>query len=95
MAVINLNRATNPSPEFPCFPDNAVSVTPSDADTFNSPIQVFVGGDGDVAVLPWGAVTPVTFKGLTAGSMVPVRVKAVLATAATGNTTATNLIGVY
>ena len=75
------------------FPDRAVAVTPSDsaANNFPEPCTVYVGGAGDVVVLPWGSDAVVTFVGMPAGSVVPVRVKRVNST----STTATDMVRVY
>ena len=76
-------------PTTPRFPDRAVAVTPSDA-TILPPSTIYVGVGGDVAVEPWTGDNTVTFVGLPAGAIVPVRVRRVLAT----GTTATNLVQV-
>ena len=79
---------TIPSPIHPTFFDDATSVTPNDSTTF-TPSVIYVGGAGNVAVITAQGTT-VTFVGMLAGSVVPVRVKAVLTT-----TTATNLVRVF
>jgi len=78
-------------PTTPRFPDRASSVTPDDNAVFN-PSTIYVGGAGDVAVVPVANNDgdSVVFSGLIAGSVVPIRVKQVLAT----GTTATNLVRV-
>ena len=74
------------------FPYRAADITPSDSTTFTEPATVYVGSDGNVAVVPWsGDGSAVTFVGLTAGQTVPVLVKKVMST----NTTASNLVRVY
>lgn len=74
------------------FPYQAAAVTASDATEFDEPSTIYVGVAGDVAVVPWiGDGTAVTFVGLSAGQVVPVRVKKCMST----NTTATSLVRVY
>ena len=51
---------------------------------------IFVGGAGDVAVVTSGGDT-LTFTGVTAGPMLPIRVKQILST----NTTATDMIIIW
>lgn len=91
MAEIPTPGAAGPNVSTPAFPSNAFAITPNDADTFASPVSVFVGGAGAVRVIPAGGSTPVTFSGLGAGAMLPCRVKAVYST----STTATSLVAVY
>ncbi len=67
---------------------NAVAVTPSDSvDLAVSARSLYVGGAGDVQVITTGGDT-VTFVGLAAGSILPVRCSRVFAT----STTATSII---
>ena len=54
------------------------------------PVEVYVGGAGNVAVVTGGGDT-VTFTTVTAGSMLPVSVFRVLST----GTTATNMVAVW
>lgn len=76
----------------PRFPRQCLAVTPSDTDTFAFPVTIYVGVAGDVAIIPAGGpATPVVFKNLPAGSLVPVEVSQVRSTA----TTATNLVAIY
>lgn len=93
MAVVTTPNDTNDSSTD--FPDGmAKAITPNDADTFASPVRVYVGGAGNVAVRPWNSGASgaaVTFTAPAVGSMLPVRVIAVLAT----GTTATNLVACY
>lgn len=70
------------------FGYHAKAITKSDADIYDRGFYVYVGGAGDVAVMPEGETVAVTFAGMAAGTVVPCRVKAVLST----NTTATNLV---
>ena len=69
----------------------AVSITPDD-DTLLASITraVWVGGAGDMAVL-MADDSAVTFVGVQAGSLLPIRVKRVNNT----DTTATGILGLY
>ena len=49
---------------------------------------VYVGGAGDIAIAPGTTGSAVTFTGVTAGSILPVKGKRVMST----NTTATNMV---
>lgn len=92
MATILTNNRTHVTPEYPAFPGCAQAITTSNTDVFASPVSVYVGGGGDVAVRPWNnPAVSVVFKNLPAGSMLPVRVIGVDVL----NTTATNLVAVY
>lgn len=64
-----------------------VAVTPSDTLTFDL-AQLFVGVGGDVAVKFASEATTVVFKGIGAGSFLPINVVQVLAT----GTTATDIV---
>lgn len=74
------------------FPDKAAAVTPSNTTRFKTRSTIFVGVGGNVAVIPWGNPkdTPVIFA-VGDGGVVPVLVRAVLAT----STTATTMVRVY
>lgn len=52
---------------------------------------IYVGGAGDVAVITAQGTVAVTFSGMAAGTILPVRCKQVMST----NTTATNLVGLF
>jgi hypothetical protein len=68
----------------------AVAVTPSDtADLASVPRSLFIGVDGDIAVIMADDTASVILKNAT--GMLPIMVKRVLAT----GTTATNIIAVY
>ena len=70
---------------------NAFVVTPADGSNLTHAARaLFVGGAGDVKVDTLGGDT-VTFTGVLAGSILPVRILKVYAT----GTTATNLVAVY
>lgn len=73
---------------------NAIVVVPSDvADQGTSYKALYIGGSGDVKCETVGSTAGsfVTFTGLVAGSILPVRIRKIYAT----GTTATNMIGLY
>lgn len=68
---------------------HAAAITPNDSVDLEFPTRsIFVGGDGNLAVIMKGGET-VTFTGVVAGMVYPIRVTRVLAT----GTTAANLVG--
>lgn len=70
---------------------DGVAITKSDTTIYERRIDaVYVGGAGDVAVVTAQGTT-LTFSGMTAGSILPVRCRQVMST----NTTATNLVGLF
>jgi hypothetical protein len=70
---------------------NAIAITPSDANVFQYPVRVWVGGAGTLAVQAANNPgTTVTFT-VAANTYLPLYVVAVMAT----GTTATLLVGVY
>lgn len=73
----------------PQFPDRATQIIPSDTIVLG-PTTVYVGVAGDVAVEPYAGGNEVIFSGCPTGSVIPVRVRRVLAT----GTTALSLVGV-
>ena len=71
--------------------ERAFAITGNDStDLTIFPRAIYVGGAGNVKVITLGGDT-VTFSGVLAGTVLPVRVKRVFST----DTTATNLIGIY
>jgi len=71
---------------------NAFSVTPNDsADLANSTRGIYVGVSGDIKIDTVGGDSAVTFVGLAAGIIHPIRAKRIYAT----DTTATSIVGVY
>lgn len=89
MATISLPLTPQGTYQVPAFPTCAQACTPSDVDIYDPPVTVYVGGTGNVTIVPaLGLQTPVTFSGLAAGSTVPCRARQVMAT----NTTATLLV---
>lgn len=92
MAVVNPGPvASMGMPGVPAFPSGAFSITPSDVDTFSVGVSVYVGGTGDVTVTPAAGGSNVTFESVPVGFVIPLTVKAVLAT----GTDATALVGIY
>lgn len=97
MAVIAFPDSTSFTPTCPMLPMGAKIITPSDTDTFQRNVMVFVGGAGTVTVSPGnqtaaniGTVPDVQFT-MPAGSLIPIQVKAVKAT----GTAATLLVAIY
>lgn len=71
--------------------DHAAAITPSDAAALSPPSgRLFVGGAGNLKVDTIGGET-VTFTGVVAGSLIPVRAIKVYAT----GTTATNIAALW
>jgi hypothetical protein len=69
--------------------DDFVAVTPSNSvDLAFRCRGIYVGGAGDLAVMAKDGVTAVTFKGVPAGTLLPIRTKRVMVT----NTTATLIV---
>lgn len=58
---------------------------------FSTPVTVYCGSAGNIAVVPENGNPSVTFSNVPAGQVLPCRVVQVLAT----GTTATSLVGVY
>jgi hypothetical protein len=73
------------------IPIYAKAITASDAHGLDQAAVIYVGGAGNVAVIPEGTGTAVTFVGLSAGDILPVSVIQVMAT----NTTATSLVALW
>jgi hypothetical protein len=87
-ATIEVNRF---GPHVPAR--NAAAITPSDTVDLTSPTRgLYVGVSGDVvAIMADDGTTSVTFTGLAAGVVHPLRVKRVKST----GTTATNIVALY
>lgn len=67
------------------------AITPSDSTDFQISFRsVYVGGAGNVVIVSNDG-TAVTYVGVAAGSIIPMRGKRVNAT----NTTATSMVGIY
>ena len=85
------NYTTDGSAGVTAFPAGALTVTPSDADVFARCVSIYVGVTGNVSVDPCNGGTAVTFVGVPAGAVLPVKVIGVNA----ASTTATTMIAVY
>lgn len=71
---------------------NAFAITPNDSTDLTTYTRgIYIGSAGDVAVTLAGDTSPVTFVGLLAGTILPVRAKRVLVT----GTSAGSLVGLY
>lgn len=66
----------------------AFAVTPSDSTPLAGVRSLYIGGAGNVAIVSPGRTAAVTFVGVLAGSILPVRCSKVMST----NTTATDII---
>ena len=67
-----------------------IAITPNDSTDLSVFTRaIYVGVGGDISVIPLAGSTPVTFVGLQAGQLLPIRVKRVRAS----GTTATNILG--
>lgn len=71
--------------------DAALTVTPSDANTYSTPVMIWVGGTGAVTVTPASGGADVVFSAVPVATLLPLRVVAVKAT----GTTATLMIALY
>jgi hypothetical protein len=70
---------------------NAAAVTPNDStDLAVTSRALFVGGAGNIAVTMAGGQS-ITFTGVTAGAVLPIRVSRILST----GTTATSIVAVW
>ena len=69
----------------------AAAVSPSDSTVLSGVRGLYVGGAGNVALKTKASDTAVTFTGVLAGSILPVRATQVMST----NTTATNIVALY
>ena len=71
---------------------NGFSVAPDDGtDLSVICLSLFIGGSGDVSAILVGDSSPVIFKNIPPGSILPISVKRVEATL----TTATDIVGLY
>jgi hypothetical protein len=84
---------TPPSNQVPSGPPaHAIAVTPSDTAVLASLSRyIYVGGEGDLAVLMAGDDTPVTLKAVPVGTYLPLCVQKVMAT----NTSATLIVALW
>jgi hypothetical protein len=68
----------------------AFAITPADDADLGDPVRaLYIGGTGDLVLIPRGQTDPVTLVGLPGGVLLPIETKRVLAT----GTTATNIVG--
>ena len=72
---------------------SALAVTPADGTTLtNGPCRsLYIGGAGDISVIPVNQTTAVIFSAVLGGTILPVMVTSVQATA----TTATGIVALY
>lgn len=71
---------------------SAEAITPNDnADLTTTTRGLYIGGAGNLRVVLDRDTTPVTFVGVVAGSLLPIRATRVYAT----STTATNIVALY
>lgn len=82
---------TNYSPTFPAFPGDAATITCSDTAVLPQPSVVYTASGGTIKVTT-AEGTDVTFTGVGAGSILPVRVIRVWTT---GTTTTTGLVAIF
>lgn len=68
----------------------ASAVTKSDSTVVNCR-ALYVGGTGDVAVIPYGQTGAVTFPAVPAGTILPIACAKIMST----NTTATNMVALF
>lgn len=71
------------------IPAHAAAVTPSDTAS-NQGVALYIGGDGDVVLMPESGTVAVTFTAMKAGTILPFRFKRVMAA-----TTATLLVRMW
>jgi len=81
---------TSPTPTYPMYPEDAAAVTPSDSVDLPQFSVIYVGGAGNVKVTT-AQGSAVTFSGVNAGTVIPVRVRRVWST----GTTATLITAVF
>lgn len=81
---------TSPTPTYPMYPEDAAAVSPSDTVDLPQFSVIYVGGAGNVKVTT-AQGTAVTFTGVNAGTVIPVRVRRVWST----GTTATSMTAVF
>ena len=86
------NDNIRPAPGLDSPAGSAAAVTASNtADLITPARALYIGGAGDVVVNMLGEGSSITFAGLAAGSILPVRVSRVLAT----GTTATDIVALW
>jgi len=70
---------------------HAADVTPHDTNLLDCDAAIYVGGAGDVTVYTVQGEGPITFAGVPAGSILPVKVSRVMST----DTDATDMVAVW
>lgn len=65
------------------------AITPTDATAIGPFVALYVGGGGDVELVPMNATTPVLFKAVPTGTLLRVAFQGINST----GTTATNMVG--
>ena len=93
MAAYSIPTQVSPAKVAAAY-QNAKAITPTDNTQIGPFAALYIGGFGDVTVVMRngdgnGGVTPVTFKAVPAGTLLPIAVQGVNAT----NTNATNILG--
>lgn len=80
-------------PENPSVPAlRLAAITPDDDNDLPSICRgIYVGGEGDIALIAAGDSSAVTLVGVLAGTVLPIQARRVLET----GTTATNLVALY
>ena len=71
--------------------EHAADITPHDSNLLDYDSAVYVGGAGDVTVYTIHGEGPITFAGMTAGTILPVKVRRVMDT----DTDATSLVAIW
>lgn len=81
-ATTTLSNETTTSYLYTVKALNAFALTTSDTTGYNLPVTVYVGGTGNVAIIPaqGPSTVTVTFTGVPAGTLLPVQVRAIMAT---------------
>ena len=72
------------------IPEGGEAVTPHDSTNLTYDSVIYIGGDGNAVVLT-ADLSVLTFVGLSAGDILPVKVRRVNST----STTATNIVALY
>lgn len=88
MAAYAAPASPRPSKVLECY-ENATAIVPADNTAIGPFEALYVGGTGNVVLIPYNSITPVTFNGVPAGTILRVHFQGVNAT----STTATGLVG--
>ncbi|MCK4824126.1 hypothetical protein KA005_50705 [bacterium] len=73
------------------LPEFAAAVTKHDTNLLTADSLIYVGGDGDVTVYTTQGSGPITFAGMSAGDILPVKCRRVMST----DTTATLMVAIW